>query len=667
MTLPTDEQRLVIDASNSVRRLKVEALAGTGKTTVLVEIAKTLKTNDPTKRILYTAFNKMVVKEVGDRIRRFADALTVHGLAMRTVGVDFVQNKLQKNPRRLRPTEAAYRLGIESSIHFNAKRLDAYDQHTETRLELTPPQQFRLVRRCLAEFARSPDKLILPEHVDEAWWSKRHEARFTLPLAVKQQIGHLAERMWDVVTRPETLTFEFLHDYYMKMWHLTNPTLPYDTILFDEAQDADPLMRDVVENHDGQVIWCGDRHQSIYSWRGAVNAMQEVEADHTLYLTRSFRFGEEIARVANSLLRQLGGQTIKGDDRIKSSVGRVDRPDAELYYLNITALMRFVQLVQQGEQPTINLDLGALKGQIHALRQLIDGIYSDHPDFEQFQDLADLVAWMTDENVEWGEFEFTVRRLVQIQHSVKKLETIRDIDRAATLQWLATLTSAIKRAEDSQDRGASGRLLSTVHRVKGLQFDSVLIGDDFPELNSLLLGDPAEQERWHVAYVALTRARLQLAHPFAYVESIPAPGTFENERGMQSAEPMAKDPRTGIATHANNSQKIFRTAEFNIKAVGTSYRQSELAAIAKRFGPFEKERRLVAVLRHETNNPHDRNAISIEIEAIPVGYLPTEFAQRVAPILGINTFSCDALLTGGHQTSRGRAYYGLMLAVAWRA
>jgi hypothetical protein len=666
MTLLTDEQRLVLYAANSVRRLKAEALAGTGKTTVLVEVAKALKTNDPTKRILYTAFNKMVVKDVGDKIRRFADALTVHGLAMRTIGVDLVQKKMQNNPRRLRPSEAAHRLGIESSIQFKAKRLVAYDQQRDTELELTPPQQFRLVRRCLAEFARSPDKTILPKHVDEAWWSKQYQARFVLPVAVKQQIGHLAERMWDVVTLPTTSTFEFQHDYYMKMWHLTNPILPYDTILFDEAQDADPLMRDVVENHDGQVIWCGDRHQSIYSWRGAVNAMQEVEADHTLYLTQSFRFGQEIAHVANSVLRQLGGHTIKGDERIRSITGRVDRPDAELYYLNITALLRFVQLVEQGEQPTINLDLGALKGQIHAVKLLTGGTYSDHPDFEQFLDLADLVAWMTDENVEWGEFEFTVRRLIKLQRTSKKLETACDIDKAATLRWLATLTKAIELAERGRERGASGRLLSTVHRVKGLQFDSVLIGDDFPKLNSLRLGDPAELERWHVAYVALTRAKLQLEHPFAYVEALPTPGTAEHEHQQQSSKPRIQDSQTGNETAGLNNRGLLRTKEFNVRVVGTSYRQSELTMIASRFSPTDKERRLVAVLRPEANNPYDPNAVSIDIDGTSVGYLPKEFAQVVAPLLANKTFWCDALLTGGHEIPHGRAYYGLMLAVAWR-
>lgn len=666
MTLLTDEQRLVIYAAHGVRRLKVEALAGTGKTTVLIEVAKSLKTNDPTRRILYTAFNKMVVDEVGDKIRRFADALTVHSLAMRTMGVELVQQKLGNNPRRLRPGEAAHRLGVNSAIPFKAKRLDSFVSQHETDLELSPAQQFRLVRRCLGTFARSPDKAILPGHVDEGWWSKRHEARFLLPVAVQQQIGYLAEGLWDVVTQPGTSAFEFRHDYYMKMWHLTNPQLPYDTILFDEAQDADPLMRDVVENHDGQVIWCGDRHQSIYSWRGAVNAMQEVEAEHTLYLTQSFRFGEEIALVANAFLRQLGGQMIKGDKTIKSVVERADHPDAELYSLNLTALMRFVQLVEQGEQPTINVDLGALRGQINALTLLINGSHSDHPDFEQFQDLTDLVAWMTDDNIEWGEFEFTLRRLLKLERSSKKLESIRDIDTAATLHWLRTLSSAIELAEKDRASAVSGRLLSTVHRVKGLQFNSVFIGDDYPRLNTHLLGESAEQERWHVAYVAVTRAKHRLEHPFGYVETLPAPGTPESEKNQPAMKPKIQLPLSPSESVSHSNRGLFRTTDFNVRVVGTSYRQPQLATVAQRFDCSDAERRLLAVLRCEPSNLHDSNAVSVDINEVSVGYLPKEFAQVVAPILASNTFRCDAMLLGGHQTPQGRAYYGLMLAVGWR-
>jgi hypothetical protein len=38
-------------------------------------------------------------------------------------------------------------------------------------------------------------------------------------------------------------------------------------------------------------IFVGDSHQQIYQFRGAVDAMKQVEAVQTLRLSQSFRFG----------------------------------------------------------------------------------------------------------------------------------------------------------------------------------------------------------------------------------------------------------------------------------------------------------------------------------------------------------------------------------------
>lgn len=44
---------------------------------------------------------------------------------------------------------------------------------------------------------------------------------------------------------------------------------------------ADILLR----QNKGKIL-VGDPHQQIYAFRGAVNAMQQVEASHTFFLTQ---------------------------------------------------------------------------------------------------------------------------------------------------------------------------------------------------------------------------------------------------------------------------------------------------------------------------------------------------------------------------------------------
>ena len=97
----------------------------------------------------------------------------------------------------------------------------------------------------------------------------------------------------------------------MKQLQLLNPDLqywvgPHDLLLLDEAQDMNPCMLSVCLQQSVPKIVVGDQHQQIYSFRGAVNALELVLAsDQTTvrtnyFLTKSFRLGSEIAFTANT-------------------------------------------------------------------------------------------------------------------------------------------------------------------------------------------------------------------------------------------------------------------------------------------------------------------------------------------------------------------------------
>ena len=69
----------------------------------------------------------------------------------------------------------------------------------------------------------------------------------------------------------------------MKQLQLLNPDLqywvgPHDLLLLDEAQDMNPCMLSVCLQQSVPKIVVGDQHQQIYSFRGAVNALELVVA-----------------------------------------------------------------------------------------------------------------------------------------------------------------------------------------------------------------------------------------------------------------------------------------------------------------------------------------------------------------------------------------------------
>ena len=84
------------------------------------------------------------------------------------------------------------------------------------------------------------------------------------------------------------------------MYQLANPDLSstYDYILFDECQDANPVLLDILLKQKCQKIYVGDEHQQIYSWRGSINSFDKLGCE-VCYLSRSFRFGNEISSVTS--------------------------------------------------------------------------------------------------------------------------------------------------------------------------------------------------------------------------------------------------------------------------------------------------------------------------------------------------------------------------------
>ena len=115
------------------------------------------------------------------------------------------------------------------------------------------------------------------------------------------------------------------HDGYLKFWSLGNPELPFDFIMLDEAQDTNPVALSVLRKQACQMVYVGDRHQQIYEWRGAINAMEEIETDSVSELTLSFRFGRAIAEAASRVLSRLGEHhPLRGNDEIQSVLNGVN-------------------------------------------------------------------------------------------------------------------------------------------------------------------------------------------------------------------------------------------------------------------------------------------------------------------------------------------------------
>ena len=460
MHSPTKEQEAIIEASRKDRNIAINAFAGTGKTTTLAMVAEAL----PRKRILYLAFNKAIAEEAKRRMPGNVDARTFHSLAFRAMRPD-----MKRLEGRLHGGFVADLLGL-SSLTIN-------------NYQFYPSQVGRAVLGTVFKFCLSKDPLIEAHHVVPP-----HEMLPTsVPDSLKQLIDKSgpeideykrfirdsADNLWHRMSDRNS-TIPITHDTYVKQWALKSPTIDTDVILFDEAQDASGLFIDIVgRQRHAQRIWVGDRHQQIYEWRGAINALDLVEVDERLHLTESWRFQQRIADAANIVLRALG--------ETKPLVGRggteTHSGQAFLCRTNIGALQTYVDLVERHD--SVRLDNAKdLISLIDDCQALMDGRPTGA--------LALFKDW---------------KALVEHANSPQggDLRPLVDAIERYSCQGLRRLL----------ERGLVERAsitVCTMHRAKGLEWNKVTVIDDWNRIKNHQ-DDSAERR---LLYVAVTRARKEL-------------------------------------------------------------------------------------------------------------------------------------------------------------
>ena len=463
---PTDEQAAALEVFANGDDLVLEAGAGTGKTSTLKLLGEHADGDG-----LYIAYNKAIADEAKAKFPSNVDCRTAHSLAYGAVGKNY-RDRL--NSSRRPPWELAKVLGIHGSYVIGG--------HTFAVNTLV-----RLALEMVGNFCNSASEEITTAHgpyveglrgVDD-----KGEVYNYLPDLAKY-LKPFAQDAWDDLQKPQG-EIPFQHDHYLKMWQLTNPKLrKYDFILFDEAQDANPVIADVVRRQSVQRVFVGDRAQAIYGWRGAVDAMgQFAEQAQVRYLTQSFRFGPAVAEEANRWLSQLETPLrLKGTEAIESTLATLDEPTAVLCRTNGGTVERLLAEQEAGRKPFLVGDTREISNFCTGVRDLQTKGKSTHRDLIAFDSWDQFTQYAKEEG-----------------GSLSTWATV--IDRYGYDRILAGLTGMP--SESNADV-----VLSTAHKAKGREWDTVRIGDDFqPKATPDGVAKPLSEAEIMLRYVAVTRAK----------------------------------------------------------------------------------------------------------------------------------------------------------------
>lgn len=474
--------------------MKLIAFAGAGKTTTLKMIAE--KHKQLGNKGLYLAFNKDIATEAGAKMPDNIISCTFHSLAYRASPrwlIDRLSQSGLSGPEFAR----TFKLSTIWVNSFVKKKGSV--KKIKGKIPLSAYHQKKIVDEGLNEFMRTSASKPAPRHLKEAVNKLFPDVDERDKQNVSNSLFPIMQVIWSDYTNPNgILGFNNNHDIYLKLWSLSKPMLNVDFILFDEAQDANPIIIGVLMQQKCPIIYVGDPHQQIYSWRGAINVMQSLNVP-ARYLTQSFRFGDELSRFCQPILNYLGEKnTFKGRKDIKTIIDRSNTNpkdiDVALCRTNAGAIELIIQFGEEGiDVVPSNININETMTMLRSIHEFQEDPESQakHPILKNFSSFDELLQY----NEEYaGDQSISPYIKLYQKYSYGKIQR--------------TLAQCNK-----LNRGKNWDFeVTTAHRSKGMEWDNVYIHNDFKDQFFDKKGNPkdAGDEEYRLLYVALTRAKKKL-------------------------------------------------------------------------------------------------------------------------------------------------------------
>ncbi|XP_054668996.1 F-box DNA helicase 1 isoform X2 [Grus americana] len=491
--LTHEQQRILNHKIEHGQVVKIMAFAGTGKTSTLVKYAEKFADLN----FLYVTFNKAVAERGKSVFPRNVTCKTFHSLAFGSVG------KLYKE---------------KGKLNFSKMSVYSVSSLIQNREGQSLFIRGKTVSQTLENFFASSDKEICEEHTP-IWFKNTHGIRKLVSRREKEINVEEAKEIWHNMKKLDgdvEKKYKITCDGYLKLWQLSKPQLSgYDAIFVDEAQDCTPAIVDIVLSQKCGIILVGDPHQQIYTFRGAVNTLYSVRHTHIYYLTQSFRFGPEIAYIGATILdvcKKIRNKTLVGGSQKGDVRGSREGKITILSRSNLNVFEDAVKLTGR-ERPIKIHVIGGLAR--FGLSRIYDIWKLSQPADERKK--ANLV--INDSFIKkWEETRgfFGLKEYAECIDD-KDLE----VKIAIVEKYKDRIPELVKKIESSHvsQEAMADYLIGTVHQAKGLEFDTVLIADDFVEVPCLSgnyqrrtnfsIGMYPEDE-WNLLYVAVTRAKKYL-------------------------------------------------------------------------------------------------------------------------------------------------------------
>lgn len=516
----------------------VRALAGTGKTTTLVEGLRHVQGGESNLRpspqqamvweamklstghvrtIGFVAFNKSIAEELQRRVPAGCDAMTMHSLGFKAVRAAF--SKCKVNSYRVQDI-------LSELMEQDIREIRSNKPNLVNAIE----QLVGLAKQNLSSLDDIDDNGILDPNgesipVGDPVW---REVLSGLAGYYDVDLNGDAERIYDLVPRVlercKDVNRDGCIDFNDMIWLpviLKLPVMQYDLLLVDEAQDLNKCQQQLALKAGRRLILCGDEKQAIYGFAGAdcdsmPNMFKVLEATERgcvqLPLTVTRRCGKAIVAEAQKIVPEFEAFEENGEGLISSAMyptensspaedyrGVVQDGDMIVCRVNAPLVSNVFKFLKAGRKAYIQgRDIG--QGLIRTIDKL------------KASNITELVGKLSD----WYHAE-SMKESAKRTPSEAKLIALRDrydclsvfIDEATTIDQVKERIEKI-----FQDKETTGIRLSSVHRAKGLEAGRVFIllpeGASMPHPLAKTAWQRGQEE--NLRYVAITRAIKELVY-----------------------------------------------------------------------------------------------------------------------------------------------------------
>lgn len=471
--VPTQEQLDIIQAAVQGKSLRIQASAGASKSTTLMMVAEKMVV--PT---LYIVFNKRMQEEANERFPGWVEVRTTHSLAYQAIGHKY-RDKLKRPVGRYQnvcgtASEVARFFKI-SPIEYKKDKW------------ITSAAIGYSVLATVRKFEHSAEKEITKDLVSSyALQDKNKDDVKHIRQKYKDTVLKAAKELWLLRTNLKSPVLAE-HDTYLKLYQLSEPDLShYEMIMIDEAQDSNECVIDFLKDQQVQTLVVGDEKQAIYQFRGSMNALKEFNFQ-TMTLSKSFRYGPEVAKVARAITgveKMFGWEKL--DTKVVGSEDNFKMPDTytAIFRTNSAMLQDAIVRISEGRKVNIESNLRDFIQLIESALSLQAGDMKKvkHHSLLVYEDWGGLKK-----DVEWvqGELQRVVKMIESrsVYHTLGVLKAHRNVSEPEIIY-------------------------STAHKMKGLEADNVVLGDDFMGIynkDGELRKIPEAES--NLLYVAATRAK----------------------------------------------------------------------------------------------------------------------------------------------------------------